>query len=159
LTVGNFGTNYQIRAIVALIALGANLPADAVYPTTYVDADGKPLNGANHYVLHFDKGKTPPVNAFWSVSMYGADSFFVENPIDRYAISSWMPLQQGSDGSLDIYIQKDSPGKDRESNWLPAPKGDFNLTLRMYWPKDKPISINDGSWVPPGVKGISRSRQ
>jgi hypothetical protein len=156
LTVGNFGTSYQIRAIVALIALGANLSADAVYPTTYVDADGKPLNGANQYLLHFDKGKTPPVNAFWSVSMYGTDSFFVENPINRYAISSWMPLQQGNDGSLDIYIQKDSPGKDRESNWLPAPEGDFNLTLRMYWPKDKPISINDGSWVPPGVKGISR---
>jgi hypothetical protein len=155
-TVGNFGTSYQIRAIVALIALGANLSADAVYPTTYGDADGKPLNGANQYVLHFDKGKTPPVNAFWSVSMYGPDSFFVENPINRYAISSWMPLQQGSNGSLDIYIQKDSPGKDRESNWLPAPAGDFNLTLRMYWPKDKPISINDGSWVPPGVKGISR---
>ena len=154
MTVGNFGTSYEIRAIVALIALGANLPADAVYPTTYVDADGKPLNGANHYVLHFDKGKTPPVNAFWSVSMYGPDSFFVENPINRYAISSWMQLQQGTDGSLDIYIQKDSPGKDRESNWLPAPERDFNLTLRMYWPKDKPISINDGTWVPPGAKKI-----
>jgi hypothetical protein len=159
MTVGNFGTNYQIRAIVALIALGANLSADAVYPTTYVDAEGKPLNGANHYVLHFDKGKTPPVNAFWSVSMYGPDSFFVENPINRYAISSWMQLQHGSDGSLDIYIQKDSPGKDRESNWLPAPAGDFNLTLRMYWPKDKPISINDGSWVPPGARKLPQSPQ
>ena len=157
MTVGNFGTNYQIRAIVALIALGANLSADAVYPTTYVDAEGKPLNGANHYVLHFDKGQTPPVNAFWSVSMYGPDSFFVENPINRYAISSWMQLQHGSDGSLDIYLQKDSPGKDRESNWLPAPAGDFNLTLRMYWPKDEPISINDGSWVPPGARKLSQS--
>ncbi len=156
MTVGNFGTSYQIRAIVALIALGANLPADAVYPTTYVDAEGKPLNGANDYVLHFDRGKTPPVNAFWSVSMYGPDSFFVENPINRYAISSWMQLQHGSDGSLDIYIQKDSPGEDRESNWLPAPEGDFNLTLRMYWPEDEPISINDGSWLPPGAKKISR---
>jgi hypothetical protein len=156
MTVGHFGTSYEIRAIVALIALGANLPADAVYPTTYVDAEGKPLNGANHYVLHFDKGKTPPVNAFWSVSMYGPDSFFVENAINRYAISSWMQLQYGSDGSLDIYIQKGSPGKDKESNWLPAPEGDFNLTLRMYWPKDEPISINDGSWVPPGAKKAPR---
>ena len=156
MTVGNFGTSYQIRATVALIALGANLPADAVYPTTYVDAEGKPLKGANHYVLRFDKGKTPPVNAFWSVSMYGPDSFFVENPINRYAISSWMQLQHGSDGSLDIYIQKDSPGMDREANWLPAPEGDFNLTLRMYWPKDKPNSIIDGSWVPPGVNKVGQ---
>jgi hypothetical protein len=110
-------------------------------------------------VLHFDKGKTPPVNAFWSVSMYGPDSFFVENQINRYAISSWMPLQRGNDGSLDVYIQKDSPGKDRESNWLPAPAGDFNLTLRMYWPKDKPISSNDGSWVPPGARKLPQSPQ
>jgi hypothetical protein len=156
MTVGRFGTGYQIRAIIALIALGANLSADAVYPTTYIDAEGRLLNGANRYRLHFDSGKTPPVNAFWSVSIYGPDSFFVENSLDRYAIGSWMQLQHGSDGSLDIYIQRDSPGKDRESNWLPAPEGDFNLTMRMYWPTDRQPSILDGSWVPPGVTSVPR---
>jgi hypothetical protein len=152
--VGNFGTNYQLRAVITLIALGANLPADAVYPTTFVDGDGKPLNGSNRYTLHFAKGETPPVNAFWSVTLYGPDSFFVVNSINRQAISSWMPLQHGRDGSLDIYIQKDPPEKERESNWLPAPDGDFNLTLRMYWPKDKQPSILDGSWIPPAVRPV-----
>jgi hypothetical protein len=154
MAVGNFGTNYHLRAVITLIALGANLPADAVYPTTFVDGDGKPLTGSNRYTLHFAKGETPPVNAFWSVTLYGPDSFFVVNSINRQAISSWMPLQYGRDGSLDIYIQKDSPGQERESNWLPAPDGDFNLTLRMYWPKDKQPSILDGSWIPPAVRPV-----
>jgi hypothetical protein len=156
MSVGNFGTNYQLRAIITLIAFGANLPADAVYPTTFVDGDGKQLNGSNRYTLHFEKGETPPVNAFWSVTLYGPDSFFVVNSINRQAISSWMPLKHGSNGSLDIYIQKDSPGKERQSNWLPAPDGDFNLTLRMYWPKDKQPSILNGSWTPPAVRQVVR---
>jgi hypothetical protein len=156
MAVGNFGTNYQLRAIITLIAFGANLPADAVYPTTFVDGDGKQLSGTHQYILHFAKGETPPVNAFWSVTLYGPDSFFVVNSINRQAISSWMPLEYGSDGSLDIFIQKNPPGKDRESNWLPAPEGDFNLTLRMYWPKDKRPSILDGSWVPPPVTTVTR---
>ena len=91
-----------------------------------VDGEGKPVNGANKYVIHFDKGTFPPVEAFWSVTMYGADSFFVANPINRYAISSWMPLKKNADGSLDIYVQRGSPGKDKESNWLPASEKDFN---------------------------------
>jgi hypothetical protein len=151
MTVGNFGTNYFTRALITWIAFGANLPADAVYPTSYVDADGKPLNGSNRYTLHFDKGNTPPVNAFWSVTMYGPDSFFVDNRINRYAVSSWMPLARGSDGSIDIYVQKESPGKDKEPNWLPAPDGDFNVTLRMYWPKSEKPSVLDGSWIPAGL--------
>jgi hypothetical protein len=150
--LGNYGTDYGARAVVALIALGANLPGDAVYPTAYVDGDGKPLNGANGYLLHFDKGETPPVNAFWSITMYNADSFFVDNPINRYAISSWMLLKRNKDGSIDIFIQRESPGKDKEANWLPAPADNFNLTLRMYWPKDKAPSILDGTWKPPAVK-------
>lgn len=156
MTLGQFGTNYRLRAIITWIAFGANLPADAVYPTTYVDGDGQALNGSNDYTLHFDKGEAPPVNAFWSVTVYGPDSFFVTNPVNRYAISSWMPLKHGSDGSLDIYIQKDPPGKGKESNWLPAPEGNFNLTLRMYWPKNKPPSVIDGTWSPPGVTKISQ---
>jgi hypothetical protein len=149
--VGAFGTDYETRAVIALIAFGANLPADAVYPTTFVDAAGKPLNGANRYTLHFDAGRAPPVNAFWSVTMYDAESFFVDNPINRYAISSWMPLHRNPDGSLDIYLQRESPDGVDATNWLPAPTGNFNVTLRMYWPKETSPSINDGTWQPPAL--------
>jgi len=152
MVLGNFGSDYGARAVVALIGLGANLPQDAVYPSAFVDGDGKPLNGANRYVVHFDKGATPPVNAFWSVTMYDADSFFVANPISRYAISSWMPLKKNADGAIDIYVQRESPGKDKESNWLPAAEKDFNMTLRMYWPTEKAPSIIDGTWRPPAIK-------
>ena len=150
--LGNYGSDYGARAVVALIGLGANLPQDAVYPSAFVDADGKPFDGANRYVIHFDKGATPPVDAFWSITLYGEDSFFIANPINRFAISSWMPLKKNADGSVDIYVQHASPGKDKESNWLPAGEKAFNLTLRMYWPKEKPPSILDGSWKPPAVK-------
>ncbi|HEX4050834.1 MAG TPA: DUF1254 domain-containing protein [Steroidobacteraceae bacterium] len=149
--LGNYGTNYIARAIISWIAFGANVPADAVYPTAFVDADSAPLNGSNRYVLHFEDGQTPPVNAFWSVTLYGSDSFFVANSVNRFAISSWMPLRRGRDGSIDIYIQQESPGENHESNWLPAGQGDFNLTLRMYWPKERPPSILDASWKPPAV--------
>jgi hypothetical protein len=152
MTLGNYGTNYRLRAIITLVAFGANLPADAVYPTTFVDGDGNALDGSHRYLLHF--GAAPPVNAFWSVTMYGPDSFFVANAINRQAISSWMPLKYGSDGSLDVYIQKDSPSEEHKANWLPAPDGHFNLTLRMYWPKDRSPSILDGSWVPPAVMKV-----
>jgi hypothetical protein len=152
--VGNFGDNYGARAVVALIGLGANLPQDAVYPSAFVDGEGDALNGANKYVVHFDKGALPPVKAFWSITMYDAASFFVANPINRYAISSWMPLKTNKDGSLDIYVQSRSPGKDKESNWLPAGEKEFNVTLRMYWPEEKAPSIIDGSWKPPAVKRV-----
>ena len=112
---------------------------------------GKPLSGANKYVLHFEKGNTPPVNAFWSVTMYDPHSFFVGNPINRYAVSSWMPFKRNVDGSLDIYIQNQSPGKEKEANWLPAPEGEFNMSMRMYWPVAKDPSILSGAWKPPAV--------
>jgi hypothetical protein len=149
--LGNYGNNYAARAMIALIAFGANLPADAVYPTTFVDADGNPLDGAHRYILHFESGQTPPVNAFWSITMYDPQSFFVDNLLGRYAISSWMPLTRNTDGSIDIHIQHDSTGKEQVANWLPAPSGGFNVTLRMYWPKSEDPSILDGSWKPPGV--------
>ena len=149
--LGNYGNNYAARAVIALIAFGANLPADAVYPTAFVDAEGNPLDGAHRYILHFDSGQTPPVNAFWSVTMYNPESFFVDNPLGRYAISSWMPLKRNKDGSIDIYLQRDSPGEAQTRNWLPAPIGGFNVTLRMYWPKSEDPSILDGSWKPPGI--------
>lgn len=141
--LANFGTDYATRAVVALIGFGANLEADAIYPGTYNDSEGQPLNGANRYTLHYEKGQTPPANAFWSLTMYDSDSFFVPNSINRYNIAAWMPLKYNKDGSLDIYLQKDSPGKALESNWLPAPEGDFNLTNRIYWPKPEAL---DGTW-------------
>jgi hypothetical protein len=154
MNLGNFGDKYGERAVVALVGLGANLTQDAVYPSAFVDAEGKPLSGANRYVLHFDKGAEPPVNAFWSVTMYDPQSFFVANPINRYAVSSWMPFKRNPDGSLDLYIQHESPGKDKEQNWLPAPAGEFNMTMRLYWPKEKDPSILDGSWKPPAVTKV-----
>jgi hypothetical protein len=155
MNVGNFGSDYGLRALIALIAFGANLPADAIYPTTYFGGDGKSLSGANRYTLHFDKGQTPPVNAFWSVTMYDAQSFFVANSIDRYAISSWMPLKQNPDGSIDIYIQHDAPPAAMQANWLPAPAGDFNLTLRMYWPDVNRLATGGGTWKPPVVTRVA----
>jgi hypothetical protein len=152
--LGKFGEDYGARAVVSLIGLGANLPQDAVYPSAFVAGDGKSLNGANKYVIHFDKGALPPVKAFWSITMYGPDSFFVVNPINRYALSSWMPLKKNADGSLDLYLQHESPGKNRESNWLPASDKDFNVTLRMYWPEEKAPSILDGTWKPPAVTQV-----
>jgi hypothetical protein len=146
---GNYGTDYDLRALVDYVGLGANIPEDAIYPTCTVDADGNALNGGNRYVIHFDRGKTPPVNAFWSITMYDQDGFFIDNPINLYAIGDRNNLKKNSDGSVDIYIQNVSPGKDMESNWLPAPSGSFNLCLRMYWPKEEMLN---GSWTPPGVK-------
>jgi hypothetical protein len=155
MVLGKFGTDYGTRAVVALIGLGANLPEDAVYPSVFVDAGGQPLDGANRYVIRFDKDATPPVQAFWSITLYDANSFFVANSINRFAVSSWMPLKKNADGSLEIYVQADSPGADKEANWLPAPSsGPFNLTLRMYWPNGTAPSIIDGSWKPPAVTKV-----
>ncbi|WAS99453.1 DUF1254 domain-containing protein [Nannocystis punicea] len=145
---GQYGVDYERRALVAEVGLGANLPQDALYPATAVDGDGQPLTGANRYVLHFDKGETPPVDGFWSVTLYDEEHFFVANPIDRYAVGDRSKLRRNKDGSVDIYIQQESPGKARETNWLPAPAGPFNLIMRLYWPKEQALT---GDWVPPPV--------
>jgi hypothetical protein len=145
---GNYGTDYELRAFVDYVGLGANLPQDAVYPSSSVDSAGNPYNGANKYVLHFAKGETPPVNGFWSLTMYNEAGFFIANPINRFAIGNRNPLKYNADSSVDLYFQNLSPGKDKESNWLPAPTGSFNLMLRMYWPADKFLS---GNWTPPAV--------
>ena len=122
-----------------------------------MDANGKPYDGANKYVIHFPKGQMPPVRGFWSITMYDAQYFFVANDLNRYDISERNALKANPDGSIDIYIQKDSPGADKESNWLPAPAGKFVLMLRMYWPNEKPPSILDGSWKPPAVTQVGRA--
>jgi hypothetical protein len=147
-TMGVYGNYYLKRAIVTQLGLGANLPEDAIYPLNLADDTGKPLDGANNYVLHFDKGQTPPVEAFWSVTLYDVQGFQVANTLSRFAVSSWMPFKYNSDGSLDLYFQNESPGADKEANWLPAPKGPFNLTMRLYAPKSDALT---GKWNPPPV--------
>ena len=151
---GIYGTDYLMRALVTAIGLGANRPQDAVYPTSMKDAEDRTYDGANKYVIRFPKGQTPPVTGFWSITMYDANYFFVANPINRYSISPRQNLKTNPDGSTDIYIQKDSPGKDKESNWLPAPPDKFILMLRMYWPNEKSPSIINGSWKIPPVKKV-----
>lgn len=149
---GLYGTDYLDRAFVTAIGLGANRPQDAVYPTSEVDAEGKPYSGANKYVMHFNKGQLPPVNGFWSLTMYNAAYFFVANPLNRYSISVRNNLKHNADGSVDLYVQQENPGKNKESNWLPAPADKFVLILRLYWPKENPPSLLDGTWTIPGVK-------
>lgn len=150
--LGTYGTWYTRRAVIALGGLGANLVEDAVYPTAFVDGKGKPLTGANKYVLHFEKGKTPPADAFWSITMYDQDGFQVPNPIARYAIGSYDKLSYNADGSLDIYVQAASPGQDKEANWLPAPKGAFQPTMRLYSPRPE---VLDGTWSPPPFNKVN----
>ena len=151
---GIYGTNYLDRAFITAIGLGANRPEDAVYPTSEADANGKPYSGSNKYVMHFDQGKMPPVNGFWSLTMYDAKFFFVANPLNRYTLSARNKLKKNADGSVDLFLQHESPGKDKESNWLPAPEGKFVLMLRMYWPKETPPSLLDGTWTIPAVKQV-----
>jgi hypothetical protein len=147
-TMGVYGNYYLKRAIVAQLGLGANLPEDAIYPLNLADETGKPLDGASKYTIHFDKGATPPVNAFWSLTLYDGDGFQVANSLNRFAVSSWMPFKYNPDGSLDLYFQNESPGANKEANWLPAPKGSFNLTMRLYGPKSEALT---GKWNPPPV--------
>jgi hypothetical protein len=147
-TVGVYGNYYLKRAILAQQGLGANVVEDAIYPLNLGDETGKPLDGANKYTITFERGAAPPVNAFWSITLYDQEGFQVGNALNRFAVSSWMPFKYNSDGSLDLYFQNESPGKDMEANWLPAPKGPFNLTMRMYAPKSEALI---GKWSPPPV--------
>ena len=148
--LGRYGTDYNTRAGVAYMGLGANMQEDTVYPTAYLDGDGKPLDSANKYVMHFEKDQLPPTNGTWSVSQYKGN-FYERNVLNRYVIAPWMPLKFNPDGSLDIYLQADSPGPDKESNWLPTPPGQFNLTLRNYFPKE---AAWDGTYKVPPVKKV-----
>ncbi|GFE71676.1 protein of unknown function DUF1254 [Chroococcus sp. FPU101] len=150
--IGSYGTDYLHRAGVAYAGLGANLIEDAIYPTVFTDENGEPLHSDKRYVLHFEKDQIPPVRAFWSLTMYDERQLFTANPIDRFAIGDRDKLTFNSDGSLDLYIQRESPGKDKESNWLPAPEsGRFTMNLRLYWPKAEALN---GTWTPPGVKQV-----
>jgi hypothetical protein len=151
---GNYGANYQVRALAARYFLGILPAQDAVYLSAVRDSAGDPFQGSKQYTVHFEKGQTPPVRAFWSLTMYDDQGYFIANPIQRFAIGDRDALRFNADGSLDIYIQHESPGADKESNWLPAPAAGFNLALRMYWPV--PAVIN-GEWTPPAVAAAAPS--
>jgi hypothetical protein len=146
--MGVYCNYYLKRAIVAQIGLGANLPEDAIYPINLFDGAHQTLDGANKYTIHFDKGALPPADAFWSITLYDNDGFQVQNKLNRFAVSSWMPFEYNGDGSLDLYFQNESPGAGRETNWLHAPKGTFNLTMRLYAPRMEALT---GKWSPPPV--------
>ena len=150
-TMGVYGNYYLKRAIVGMVGLGANVPEDAVYPLNLGDADGKPLTGVSKYALHFAKSEIPPVEAFWSITLYDKDGFPTANSLNRNAIGDRDELKFNADGSLDLYFQNESPGKERESNWLPAPTDAFNLTMRLYAPK---LEVLDGRWAPPAIKKV-----
>jgi hypothetical protein len=150
--------NWLLRAAAAKAGIYGNDAAEAMYPMTKSLPDGEPLDGSKHnYTLTFAAGQFPPVNAFWSVTMYdGKTQLLIENPINRYLINSPMlpTMKKNPDGSLTLYIQKDSPGKDKESNWLPAPNDPIYLVMRLYWPKTEPPSIlppGEGTWQPPAL--------
>ena len=149
--VGKWGTDYDSRALVAFIGLGANLPEDAIYPRTTIDTHGQPLSGKNSYVIRFRKGQLPPVNAFWSITAYNSKQFFIPNPISRYAIGDRDQLKIEADGSVVIHLSNASPGPDRESNWLPVGDDAFNLIMRLYWPKPEAAA---GTWRVPGVERL-----
>ena len=151
-TMGVYGNYYLKRGIVAMVGLGANQPDDAVYPMIISDADGKPVTGDNNYVLHFNKDQLPPAEAFWSVTMYDKDGFPFANPINRFAIGDRDKLTFNKDGSLDLYVQHENPGQDKQSNWLPSPKeGALGITMRLYAPK---VEVLDGRWNPPALKKV-----
>jgi len=151
-TMGVYGNNYMKRAVVTLVGLGAIPPEDAIYPLAISDADGNQIVGTHNYAIHFSKDNLPPVDAFWSITMYDKEGFQVANKLNRFAIGDRDDLTYNKDGSLDIYIQAKSPGKDKEANWLPSPDKDIlGITLRLYAPKAQAL---DGRWIPPAIKKI-----
>ena len=154
LNLGRYGTDYNTRAAVAMVGLGANLPEDAIYPNTALDHEGKPLNGQHRYRVHFAAKALPPVKAFWSITAYGADEFLIDNPIQRFALGDRDPLVFNADGSLDIWIQAAPPdSKEAHANWLPVQKGaPFLLNARLYWPEDRALN---GPWKMPEVERLN----
>ena len=150
--LGDYGTHYNIRAVVAMVGLGANLPADATYPNTRVDGEGRPLYGSHRYRLHFAAGQLPPVRAFWSLTAYGADDFLIANPLNRHALGDRDPLVFNADGSLDLWVQAAPPPAEHRANWLPVKAGEpFVLNARLYWPKAVAL---DGRWHMPPVQRV-----
>ncbi len=154
LNLGRYGTDYNTRAAVAMVGLGANLPEDAMYPNTALDHQGQALNGKHRYRLHFAANALPPVKAFWSITAYGADEFLIDNPLQRFAIGDRDPLVFNADGSLDLWVQATPPSeKEAAANWLPVQMdAPFLLNARLYWPEDKALN---GQWKMPVVERLN----
>jgi hypothetical protein len=151
-TMGVYGNFYLKRAIVAQLGLGANQPEDAIYPLCVVDQEGRKVTAENRYVLRFERGRQPPVEAFWSLTMYDAEGFQVANPLNRFAIGDRDALQPGPDGAIELLIQHADPGEAGRANWLPAPaSGELGLTLRLYAPRAEAL---DGRWTPPALRRV-----
>jgi len=151
-TMGVYGNAYLKRAIIAMVGLGANQPEDAIYPFAVADGEGRPVMAQNRYVLHFERDELPPVDAFWSLTLYDAEGYQVANPQNRFALGDRDPLAFNPDGSVDLYIQNQSPGAEREANWLPAPtSGELGLTLRLYAPRPQ---VAAGRWNPPPLRRV-----
>jgi len=149
--MGVYGTNYLYRAVIAMVGLGANLAEDAVYPLLLRDSSSDEPVGDHNYVLHFDADQLPPVDAFWSVTMYDGEGFPVLNPLERYALGDRDSLDYNDDGSLDLFIGHQSPPAKRVPNWLPAPLGPLGITMRLYEPRPE---ILNGRWDPPPLKRV-----
>jgi hypothetical protein len=154
LNLGRYGTDYNTRAAVAMVGLGANLPEDALYPNTALDHQGKALNGQHRYRLHFAANALPPVKAFWSITAYGADEFLIDNPLQRFALGDRDPLVFNADGSLDLWVQATPPDqKEKQANWLPVQMGAaFLLNARLYWPEATALN---GQWKMPVVERLN----
>jgi hypothetical protein len=151
--IGTYGTAYLQRAAIAYAGLGANTAEDAVYPSGFADSDGRAFSSDDRYVIHFAKDQLPPARAFWSLTLYDGRQLFAANPINRYALGDRDDLHFNADGSLDLYVQRSSPGPDKQSNWLPTPaSGPFSIHLRLYWPT---IAVTDGAWAPPPVRRVT----
>lgn len=148
--MGRYGTRYAYRAAWTFFGVGGNVLEDAFYPLGQEDAQGNALDSANKYTLTFKKDEIPPAKAFWSLTMYDMDSYLVDNKLNRYALGDRSGLKYNPDGSLTLYLQKDSPGKDKETNWLPTPQsGGFKVALRVYTPEERVINK---SWIPPAIQ-------
>jgi hypothetical protein len=146
--------NYLYRMAAAVLGIWGNIEAEAIYPSYYVDAEGQKLDGSNNYTLRFEPGQLPPVNSFWSLTMYKLpESLLSANAINRYLLNSTMlgDFVRDEDGGITLYLQNESPGKEKEPNWLPAPEGPFSVTLRLYWPKQEAL---DGTWQLPPLTRI-----
>ena len=146
--LGEYGVDYQKRALVAYMGFGASLEKDVLYPTASIDISGQKLKGDKNYILHFDADEIPSVKAFWSLTAYDAQSRLVENKFKRYSVGSLRKLKFNRDGSLDIYLQHNKPSKEFESNWLPTPKGEFDVTARLFWPNEETL---DPNWSMPPI--------
>jgi len=147
--VGKYGRNYLGRALIAIGALAANVRRETIYPLATTDSRGRPLDGTHSYRIRFPRGQLPPARAFWSITMYGADRYLVENEIDRYSIGDRTPgLRRGGDGSLTILVAHRRPDGAAGANWLPAPRGRFRLAMRLYEPRR---SVLTGDWKPPAI--------